>query len=164
MPLHCLYDESILLNAPAFMNSITFIPASTEHPAGLAVAGGKEAIIQVRSPESTPDSDPERMLLGHQSNVCALDVCTDQRKPYIVSGSWDSSAMLWDLDRGESTVTFDGHNGSVWTVLAYDHGKVITGQCAGVLLYLAMSDCSNLQGVLIIFCECSPRQGNCSTL
>lgn len=122
-----LYDQSIVLHAPAFINSITYIPPSTDYPEGLAVSGGKEVIIQVRSPGSPPESDPERMLLGHQGNVCALDACVDPQRPYIVSGSWDSSAMMWDVDKGESTATFDGHSGSVWAVLAFDHEKVITG-------------------------------------
>ena len=123
-----VYEDSILLNDTAFINSIAFIPPSADYPEGLAVSGGKEAIIQVRNPERPPESDPERMLLGHQSNVCALDTCADPKKPYVVSGSWDSSAMLWDVDKGESTATLEGHSGSVWAVLAYDHERVITGK------------------------------------
>lgn len=75
-----------------------------------------------------PDADAERLLLGHQGNVCALDVCPDPTTPYLVSGSWDSSAMIWDVQKGESTVTLEGHSGSVWDVLAYDNTKVITGE------------------------------------
>lgn len=91
------------------------------------MSGGKDTLIDVRKPGQAPDSDPERLLLGHQGNVCALDVCLDGKIPYLVSGSWDASAMVWDIEKGESTATLEGHQASVWAVLAYDQDTIITG-------------------------------------
>lgn len=68
------------------------------------------------------------MLLGHEGNVCALDVCPDSKTPYLVSGSWDSSAMIWDVGKGESIATLEGHSASVWAVLAFDSKHVVTGK------------------------------------
>lgn len=46
-----------------------------------------------------------------------------------MSGSWDASAMVWDVEKGEATATFEGHGASVWAVLAYDESTVVTGTC-----------------------------------
>lgn len=54
-------------------------------------------------------------------------VCEDGK--YIVSGSWDMEARLWQVGKwGESTV-LQGHSASVWAVLAYDSDTIVTG-CA----------------------------------
>ena len=41
--------------------------------------------------------------------------------------------MVWDVAKGESTATLNGHSGSVWAVLAYDSDKVVTGKTASSL-------------------------------
>ena len=121
------YDDSIAMHGSAFINSLATLPSSKDYPAGLIVSGGKDAIIDVREPGRPPDANAERMLLGHEGNVCALDVCLETEPPYVVSGSWDASARIWDIAKGESTATLEGHEGSVWAVLAYDKETVITG-------------------------------------
>jgi phospholipase A-2-activating protein len=91
------------------------------------VSGGKDQIIDVRRPSKNLDDDADALLIGHGNNVCALDVSEDGR--YIVSGSWDMEARLWEVGKwGESTV-LQGHTASVWAVLAYDSDTIITG-CA----------------------------------
>lgn len=52
---------------------------------GLILSGGKETIIEARVPLGVTKQDAEYLMLGHSSNVCALDVYGD----IIVSGSWD---------------------------------------------------------------------------
>lgn len=122
------YDYAIVSHSPSFINAITYLPPSSQHPHGLCVSGGKEAIIEVRHPTKPAHSGPEQMLLGHEGNVCALHSFATPHLQYIVSGSWDSSAKVWDLDKGEAVATLEGHSGSVWAVLAYDEERVITGQ------------------------------------
>lgn len=46
---------------------------------------------------------------------------------FIVSGSWDGSARLWGVGKWECQALLEGHEGSVWTVLAYDPKTIITG-------------------------------------
>ena len=121
------YDDTILSHGSGFINAVTYLPPTSTYPEGLSISGGKDAIIEARQPHNSPETDPERMLLGHQSNVCALDVCPDADDPYVVSGSWDSSAMVWSISKGEPLATLEGHCGSVWAVVAYDHEKVLTG-------------------------------------
>lgn len=69
------------------------------------------------------------MLLGHEGNICALDVSRFHTPARIVSGSWDSSARIWDVEKGESVATLEGHGAAVWAVLWYDKDTVITA-CA----------------------------------
>ena len=121
------YDDSIVTHGQAFINSVAYLPPSSHSEEPLIASGGKDTIIELRKLGESPDASAHRMLLGHQGNVCALDVCSDPKTPYLVSGSWDSSAMIWDIQKGESLVTLENHSGSVWAVLAYDSQRVITG-------------------------------------
>lgn len=45
----------------------------------------------------------------------------------MVSGSWDGSARLWRIGKWECEALLEGHEGSVWSVLAYDSNTIITG-------------------------------------
>ena len=108
----------------AFINAVSYMPSSSKYPDGLIVAGGKDAIIEVRELGKAPDTDAERMLIGHAHNVCSLDVSPDST--WIVSGSWDASARIWNVATWECSAELD-HEGSVWSVLAYDKNTIITG-------------------------------------
>ena len=71
------------------------------------------------------DDNAEALLLGHSNNVCALD--TNVEGNYIVSGSWDAQGMVWRVGKWECEALLEGHEGSVWAVLAYDSDTIITG-------------------------------------
>ena len=90
------------------------------------ISGGKDTIIEVRQPGKPPENNAEALLLGHSHNICALDVCADGG--FVVSGSWDGSARIWRIGRWECEALLDGHEGSVWSVLAYDSNTIITGR------------------------------------
>ncbi|KAL0258137.1 WD repeat protein Lub1 [Diplodia seriata] len=121
------YDCTLASHGTAFVNSVAYVPPSSSYPDGLIVAGGKDTIIEVRQPSKAPEENAEALLLGHQSNVCALDVAEDGRT--IVSGSWDTEARIWQVGNWEASTVLRGHTASVWAVLAYDRKIVITG-CA----------------------------------
>ncbi|KAL8998085.1 MAG: hypothetical protein Q9169_002778 [Polycauliona sp. 2 TL-2023] len=121
------YDCSITSNASSFVNAVAFCPPIKQYPDGLIISGGKDTIIEVREPGREPDKNAEALLLGHSHNVCALDVSQDAT--YVVSGSWDSSARIWRVGKWECDAVLEGHQGSVWAVLAYDNDTIITG-CA----------------------------------
>lgn len=119
------YDCSISSHGSSFVNAIAYAPPIKGYPDGLIVSGGKDSIIEVREPGREPDRDAEALLLGHAHNVCALDVSADGK--YIVSGSWDNSARVWGVGKWECDALLEGHQGSVWAVLAYDQDTIITG-------------------------------------
>jgi len=89
------------------------------------ISGGKETIIEVRNLGKTPKESADALLLGHAHNVCSLDVSPDGR--WVASGSWDATARVWDVGKWECEAVLEGHEGSVWDVLAYDANTVITG-------------------------------------
>ncbi|CCG84657.1 protein of unknown function [Taphrina deformans PYCC 5710] len=82
------------------------------------ISGGQDSVINV---VKTGTAEPVFTLLGHTSNVCALDVCPDGS---IISGSWDGTAKLWK--DGACLNTMEGHEGAVWAVLYTEHG-ILTG-------------------------------------
>jgi phospholipase A-2-activating protein len=121
------YDYTISSHGSAFINSLAYFPPTPEFPDGLILSGGQDTIIEVRQPGKAAGDNADAMLLGHGHNVCSLDVSPEGG--WIVSGSWDASARLWRLGIWEPDVVFEGHQGSVWAVLAYDKETVITGRC-----------------------------------
>lgn len=121
-----LYDYTITAHSTSFINSLAYYPPTAEFPEGLVLSGGKDTIIEARQPGKAVDDNADAMLLGHGHNVCALDVCPEGG--WIVSGSWDCTARLWKINKWECEASFGGHDGSVWTVLAYDKDTIITGK------------------------------------
>ncbi|KAL8758351.1 MAG: hypothetical protein Q9199_001562 [Rusavskia elegans] len=130
------YDCSITSHGSSFVNAVAFCPPIKGYPDGLIISGGKDTIIEVREPGREPDQDAEALLLGHAHNVCALDVSQDGT--YVVSGSWDSSARVWRVGKWECDAVLEGHQGSVWAVLAYDKDTIITG-CADQIIRIYTS-------------------------
>lgn len=58
----------------------------------------------------------------------------------MVSGSWDGSARIWKVGKWECDAILEGHQGSVWTVLAYDRKTIITGERRSWIWALAIAD------------------------
>ncbi|KAG9677765.1 PFU-domain-containing protein, partial [Aureobasidium melanogenum] len=121
------YDDTIAVQATSFVNSLTFAAPSSAHSEGLLISAGKDTIIDVRPPLQSPDTDPERLLIGHANNVCSLDASSDGDT--LVSGGWDTQARVWSISKGECTAELKGHDAAVWAVMVFDDKTVITG-CA----------------------------------
>ncbi|EON98204.1 putative ubiquitin homeostasis protein lub1 protein [Phaeoacremonium minimum UCRPA7] len=121
------FEPSITTQGQEFINSLAFLGPSSEYPDGLIISGGKDTIIEVKKATATPSDNAERLLIGHGHNVCALDV--SPKGTYIVSGGWDSQAIVWRVGKWEPEIRLEDHSASVWGVLAYDENTVITG-CA----------------------------------
>ncbi|RYO91604.1 hypothetical protein DL766_001702 [Monosporascus sp. MC13-8B] len=121
------FEASITNQGSEFINSLTYLPPSSEYPQGLVVSAGTDSIIDVRPPTSTPTDNADRLLIGHSRNVCALAVLPGDG--YIISGSWDHSARVWSVDKWEAELTLVDHQGAVWDVLPLDENTVVTG-CA----------------------------------
>lgn len=122
------YDSTILkTHGKEFVNSLAIVPPSSAFPEGLIVSGGKDQIIDVRQPGKSIEDNADALLIGHGNNVCALDVSQDGK--YIVSGSWDMDARVWEVGKWGESTNLEGHEAAVWAVLAYDSTTVITG-CA----------------------------------
>lgn len=120
------YECSISSHGSAFINAVTYLTPTKDYSEGLIISGGKDTIIEVRQPGRPPEENAEVLLLGHSHNVCALDASPDG--DFVVSGSWDGSARVWKVGKWECEALLEGHDGSVWTVLAYDRKFIITGE------------------------------------
>ena len=92
------------------------------------VSGGKDTVIQVKSPRAASTDDAERWLVGHAHNVCTLDVSPSAA--YLLSGGWDGQARVWNVTKWETELMLAGHEGmSVWAVVALDDKTAVTA-CA----------------------------------
>jgi phospholipase A-2-activating protein len=69
------------------------------------------------------EGNPIMELLGHEGAVNSLSQVTENE---LVSGSWDATAKIWDLETGKVKQTLTGHTHAV-SVLAIKGGTVITG-------------------------------------
>ncbi|APA07908.1 hypothetical protein SS1G_00477 [Sclerotinia sclerotiorum 1980 UF-70] len=126
-----LFDATISSHATAFVNTVAYLPPSSQFPDGLVISGGKDTVIEVRQTSRKPEDNAEALLIGHSHNICALDV--DPAGRFIISGSWDAEARIWPLGKWECESVLRGHEGSVWAVLAIDSETVITA-CADQLI------------------------------
>lgn len=120
------FDNTLLSRGPEFINSLTFFPSTRKYKHGLVISGGKDAVIEAKSPSLQSTDNAEHLLIGHGHNVCALDVSPSGS--YLVSGGWDGQARIWSTTNWETKVTLEGHSGSsVWAVVALDDNTVVTG-------------------------------------
>lgn len=117
-------------NHDGFVNACALLRSDASY----AITAGQDKIIyayqlltadgqvSVQLDGKSSEPQPTRTLIGHQDNVCALDV--GPHGQYLVSGSWDKTAKVWR--NWECVATFKGHEQSVWAVLAVDHDRVLT--------------------------------------
>jgi phospholipase A-2-activating protein len=71
---------------------------------------------------------PMIVLEGHTGPVCSLDF----RGTTLISGSWDATAKIWDLESGQCVKTLEGHSHAV-TVCLTEKGDILTGSQDGNL-------------------------------
>lgn len=119
------YECNIVTQGQEYINSVAYIAPSSDYENGLIVSGGKDTIIEVKKPNTSPGDNAERLLIGHAHNICSLDV--SPKATYIVSGSWDKQAIVWKVGKWEPEFILTGHDASVWGVLALDETTVVTG-------------------------------------
>ncbi|KHN94405.1 phospholipase A-2-activating protein [Metarhizium album ARSEF 1941] len=122
------FEGTLVSRGSEYVNSVTFFPPSADHPNGLIISGGKDTVIEVKSPAAASTDHAERLLIGHANNVCTLDVAPSGS--YLLSGGWDGQARVWNLQTWETVLMLGGHESmAVWSVVALDDQSAVTG-CA----------------------------------
>lgn len=90
-----------------------------------------------RAPASV--ATPLRALEGHTAPVLAVSFCP--RANLLVTGSYDESAIVWDIRRGEALRTLPAHAEAIWTVGWDAEGAlVLTGSADGMMCVHVVSE------------------------
>src|SRR6476620_2888871 len=84
----------------------------------------------VSSHSYTPPGAEIRRFEGHENSVVAVARVDDRR---LVSGSFDYSLRLWDLDTVAALRRFEGHEEWVWAVARVYDRRVVSGSGDGAL-------------------------------
>ncbi|CAK9436055.1 uncharacterized protein LODBEIA_P06130 [Lodderomyces beijingensis] len=106
-------DSQIIFNSPssAFLNSTAIIATPQGH---LVASGCQDGMIYVNDLHEDSyykgDGDCKYQLIGHGGNVCALSFAHGQ----LISSSWDSHAIVWNLEDMSTKYVLKGHESSVW--------------------------------------------------
>ncbi|KAN0065121.1 hypothetical protein ACQY0O_001618 [Thecaphora frezii] len=116
---------TILSGHEGFVNASAFLQDAGGST--VALTAGQDKIVhgfevQASGETITASTAPDYVMIGHEDNVCALDV--GPQGGYIVSGSWDKTAKVW---KGwQCVATFKGHQQAVWAVTAVDEDRILT--------------------------------------
>jgi len=102
--------------------------ATTYEQSNLVLSAGRDKRVMVW--ELTPEGDScgyaRRSLNGHGETVQDVVISSDGQ--FALSGSWDKTARLWDLNTGSTVRTFQGHRKDVNSVaFSPDNRQIVTG-------------------------------------
>eukprot|EP00301_Raphidiophrys_heterophryoidea_P002393 c11113_g1_i1.p1 GENE.c11113_g1_i1~~c11113_g1_i1.p1 ORF type:complete len:821 (-),score=243.84 c11113_g1_i1:104-2533(-) len=95
-----------LVGHGGFINAITSFGALDQ---GFVVTGSQDTTARLWSSAGNELG----VLVGHEDSVCALAVSPDGLR--LVSGSWDKTARVWDLQSHTCVAVLSGHQASVWS-------------------------------------------------
>jgi len=104
---------------------VTCLATSAENP-DLLVSGSRDNTLMVWT--LTRDQNvgaPRKGLTGHGHFVQDLVISSDGQ--FALSGSWDGTLRLWDLNNGTTTRRFVGHTKDVLSVaFSYDNRQIVS--------------------------------------
>jgi WD40 repeat protein len=73
------------------------------------------------------------VLDGHLSGGYGLDFSPDSR--YLISGSYDQTFKLWNLDRGQCTLTFHGYEETIYSCKFLSDRSLLIGTAQGLMRF-----------------------------
>lgn len=113
-----LVDPITIFHSPShsFINSIEYVNLDS-----LIAAGGQDGMVYLCDIKSV-DLDSKYQLIGHEGNICALHSIGDE----LISGSWDCSAKVWDLQTMALKYDLRGHGYAVWDVKILGNNRYLT--------------------------------------
>ena len=102
--------------------------ASTFEQSNLVVSSSRDKTLMIweLTPESENPGYARRSLHGHGECVASCVLSSDGQ--YALSGSWDKTMRLWDLNTGATVRTFKGHTKDVNSVaFSGDNRQIVSG-------------------------------------
>jgi len=102
--------------------------ATTYEQSNLVVSSSRDKSLMIW--ELTPDGEAigyaRKSLNGHGEPVASVVLSSDGQ--FALSGSWDKTMRLWDLNTGASVRTFQGHTKDVNSVaFSGDNRQIVSG-------------------------------------
>ncbi|GAM26170.1 hypothetical protein SAMD00019534_093450 [Acytostelium subglobosum LB1] len=106
---------------------VTAIALSADNPdIILSASRDKTVMVWKLTREQDTYGVPLRSLTGHSHYV--QDVVISHDGQFALSGSWDGTLRLWDINSGATTRRFQGHEKDVMSVaFSFDHRQIISG-------------------------------------
>eukprot|EP00922_Rhytidocystis_sp_ex-Travisia-forbesii_P006010 GHVS01008719.1.p1 GENE.GHVS01008719.1~~GHVS01008719.1.p1 ORF type:complete len:322 (+),score=34.20 GHVS01008719.1:70-1035(+) len=127
-------------------NWVTAISAPQEGTGGTIISSSRDKKVIVwqlnlDSEDSSNIGYARRALTGHSQ--CVQDVVISSDGQFALSGSWDRSLRLWDLNRGETVRAFTGHTSDVNSVaFSSDNRQIVSGsRDKTIKLWNTLADC-----------------------
>ena len=95
----------------------------SHHNNNIAVGSYSGDIVMLNAITSS-----QSILSGHRNSVSCVVFSSDGTS--LVSGSWDWTVKLWDVQTGGVVKTFCGHKNQVYSVsISADHTAIASGSC-----------------------------------
>jgi guanine nucleotide-binding protein subunit beta-2-like 1 protein len=108
---------------------VTAIATTGEQPDMIITASRDKSIIKWKLERKEGVENygiPERRLTGHSHFVQDVAISVDGM--FALSGSWDGTLRLWDLNNGQTTRRFIGHSRDVLSVaFSADNRQIVSG-------------------------------------
>jgi len=117
--------------------------ASTYEESNLIVSSSRDKKLMIW--ELTPDGEnigyARRSLGGHSEPVACVALSSDGQ--FALSGSWDKTMRLWDLNTGATVRTFQGHTKDVFSVaFSGDNRQIVSGsRDKSIKLWNTLAEC-----------------------
>ena len=110
----------------SFLNSVAVISLPQHQNHQFIASGGQDAMIYLTDlSELEPhglDQDAKFQLIGHEGNVCSMHFAHGE----LVSSSWDTTAIVWDLEQFTPKYVLKGHESSVWDCKVLNSNQFLT--------------------------------------
>lgn len=121
---------------------ITAIATTQEDPNMILTASrDKTIIVWTLTRDQENFGYARRALRGHNHFVSDIVISSDGQ--FALSGSWDNTLRLWEINTGKCTRRFVGHTNNVLSVsFSYDNRQIVSASCdRTVKLWNTLGEC-----------------------